>query len=137
MTEPWYSDGLRFECQRCGQCCSGAPGYVWIGTGEIAAMAVQLGITPAEFGKQYCRRVWLRISLLEKPGGDCVMLTPEGCGVYASRPMQCRTWPFWHDLVDTASHWEEVCEECPGANHGRLYTREETERISRNESEVD
>jgi uncharacterized protein len=96
-----------------------------------------LGMTPAAFGKQYCRRVWLRISLLEKPGGDCVMLTREGCSVYESRPMQCRTWPFWHDLVDTPGHWSEVREECPGAAHGRLYTREEIERISRNEAEVD
>ena len=28
--EPWYRDGLRFECTRCGACCTGAPGYVWV-----------------------------------------------------------------------------------------------------------
>lgn len=100
-------------------------------------MARQLGITPEEFSKQYCRRVWFRVSLLEKTSGDCVMLTPQGCGVYETRPMQCRTWPFWHDIIDTSAHWDGVCEECPGADQGRLYTREETERISRNEAEVD
>jgi len=100
-------------------------------------MAGQLGITAEEFGKKYCRRVWFRTSLLEKRGGDCVMLTPEGCGVYETRPMQCRTWPFWPDLIDTPAHWADVCEECPGAGQGRLYPPEEIERISRNEAEVD
>ena len=28
--EPWYRDGLRFACTRCGACCTGAPGYVWV-----------------------------------------------------------------------------------------------------------
>jgi len=27
---PMYKDGLRFECQRCGSCCRGEPGVVWM-----------------------------------------------------------------------------------------------------------
>ena len=65
------------------------------------------------------------------------MLTPQGCSVYETRPMQCRTWPFWHDNIDTPAPWQAVCAECPGAEKARLYTREEIERISRNEAEVD
>ena len=39
MSEPWYQDGLRFRCTRCGHCCTGTPGNVWINEEEIAAIA--------------------------------------------------------------------------------------------------
>ena len=29
--------GLRFECTQCGDCCTGAPGYVWVNKAEISA----------------------------------------------------------------------------------------------------
>ncbi|MFM7740581.1 MAG: YkgJ family cysteine cluster protein, partial [Planctomycetota bacterium] len=28
--EPWYKDGLRFQCSQCGDCCTGGAGYVWV-----------------------------------------------------------------------------------------------------------
>ena len=31
-------------CTQCGACCSGEPGYVWVNEGEIAAMAVEMGL---------------------------------------------------------------------------------------------
>ena len=34
--QPWYKDGLGFQCTQCGDCCTGAPGYVWINAAEIA-----------------------------------------------------------------------------------------------------
>ena len=34
---PWYAAGLRFFCTQCGDCCSGAPGFVWVNEEEIAA----------------------------------------------------------------------------------------------------
>ena len=39
MKGEWYHEGLRFECTQCGKCCSGAPGFVWVDDGEVAAMA--------------------------------------------------------------------------------------------------
>src|SRR5262249_1390597 len=39
MSEPWYQDGLRFECTRCGKCCSGFPGFVWVSEAELQAIA--------------------------------------------------------------------------------------------------
>src|SRR2546428_221024 len=43
MDDPWYQDGLRFRCTRCGNCCTGAPGFVWVNDEEIAAIADYLG----------------------------------------------------------------------------------------------
>lgn len=31
---PWFKDGQRFECQRCGRFCRGEPGVVWVNKEE-------------------------------------------------------------------------------------------------------
>src|SRR5438105_3224904 len=38
-SEPWYQDGLRFSCTRCGHCCTGEPGFVWVCAAARAALA--------------------------------------------------------------------------------------------------
>src|SRR5207248_8895996 len=35
---PWYQDGLAFTCTRCGKCCTGEPGFVWVTDDELAAI---------------------------------------------------------------------------------------------------
>ena len=68
---PWYADGLSFTCTGCGSCCRGE-GYVWMTAPEIEAVATFLGISTAEFGRRYLRRVGTWLSLTEKPNHDCV-----------------------------------------------------------------
>jgi len=125
-TTPWYRDGLAFECTRCGACCTGAPGYVWVDEAEIKALADYRGESVPEFMLQYVRRVGDDLSLIEKPGGDCIFWDKKaGCTVYPARPAQCQTWPFWPENVRTKRAWREVCEICPGSGHGRVYSVEE------------
>ena len=61
--EPWFKDGLRFKCTACGDCCTGAPGYVWVNQAEITAMAERLGMEVAAFEKKYVRQIGVRRSL--------------------------------------------------------------------------
>ncbi len=125
-SEPWYSDGLRFECTKCGACCTGAPGFVWVELEEIEAIAQYRGETVEAFGKQFLRQVGDRISLVEKPGGDCIFWDKaKGCTVYPARPTQCRTWPFWIENIETPDAWEGVCGICPGSGKGKLYSLDE------------
>ena len=127
---PWYRDGLRFRCTGCGNCCTGAPGYVWVTPAEIAAMAAALDMDEPQFGKRYVRRVGNRYSLVELPGGDCIFFDPgvRTCRLYGHRPRQCRTWPFWPSNLRSAETFNEVARSCPGAGRGRLYTPHEIER---------
>jgi Fe-S-cluster containining protein len=123
---PWYAAGLRFTCTQCGNCCTGAPGYVWTSRDEIDAIAAHLGMDAKRFAHLHVRRVGRRYSLLEKRNGDCEFLvrTPEGkrvCGIYAVRPVQCRTWPFWESNVGTPADWQSAGRNCPGMNHGQLH----------------
>ena len=127
-SQPWYREGLRFECQEgCAQCCGGEPGVVWVTPDEAEAIAKHLGITLEDFYKSHARRVGRRVSLIEMPNGDCVMLGKARCRVYPVRPAQCRTYPFWPWNLESPSDWAALTRECPGVNKGKLYAYEEIE----------
>jgi Fe-S-cluster containining protein len=117
--DPWYARGLRFHCQRCGGCCRGQEGYVWVTPDEIARIAEFRKETPEAFQREHVRWVEGRLSLLEKPGGDCEhFVKGAGCSVYSVRPPQCRTWPFWPVNVATPAAWKQTGTKCPGVGAG-------------------
>lgn len=122
---PWYRDGLKFQCTQCGDCCTGAPGHVWVNAAEIAALAALVGEPDvAAFEAKYVRKVGARKSLIEYGNGDCVFFDTQArkCGVYDARPRQCRTWPFWDSNLSSEEDWAHTCEVCPGSGKGKLYT---------------
>lgn len=124
--ESWYQEGLKFECTRCGACCTGAPGYVWVNQQEIADLAALRGEAVEAVTATYVRRVGVRHSLREQANGDCVFYDREqGCTVYATRPRQCRSWPFWDSNLKTPQAWVQTCQECPGAGKGTFYSVEQ------------
>ena len=127
--QPWYKDGLRFECTACGDCCTGAPGYVWVNKEEIAALAAAEELDVDEFERLYVRKIGIRKSLKEFPNGDCVFFDTETrkCQHYEARPRQCRTWPFWTSNVKSEKAWKETCDVCPGSGKGKLYQLSEIE----------
>ncbi|MFQ5589741.1 MAG: YkgJ family cysteine cluster protein [Phycisphaerae bacterium] len=131
--DKWYSCGLKFACTQCGNCCSGAPGYVWASKEEIRRISVFLGRTDGWLDKEHLRRVGLWYSLTEKPGGDCIFLAHANgraeCTIYAVRPLQCRTWPFWTQNLRSTRTWEEVSKICPGVNVGQHHDFVQIETI--------
>jgi Fe-S-cluster containining protein len=133
VTAPrWYASGLRFACRRCGACCTGAPGYVWLRGEEAAALAARLGLGLAEFLASHTRQSLGAVSLREEADGRCVLFEPgHGCRAYDARPRQCRTWPFWPGIVATPEAWEREAAGCPGMGAGELIAAEEIERRAR------
>ena len=129
MAEPWFEDGLRFRCTRCGNCCTGEPGFVWVSDEEIAAIAELRGEPEAEVRVLHTRAGQRGRTLRERPDGDCVFFDREaGCTIYSVRPRQCRTWPFWDSNVRTPEAWANTREICPGAGKGDLISAEEITR---------
>lgn len=111
----WYGDGLRFECTGCGWCCTGGHGYVWVVEQEIRDLAGALGLDLEAFGRRYLRRVGARYALLESPrDGACVFLAGSACSVYATRPRQCRSYPFWSEILATPETWRREAADCEG-----------------------
>jgi uncharacterized protein len=119
----WYQDGLRFQCTACGDCCTGAPGYVWVNQQEIDALAAALDYQDvAEFERLFVRSIGQRRSLRERRNYDCVLLDAQTrkCRAYAVRPRQCRTWPFWDSNVSSPEAWQRACDACPGCGQGTI-----------------
>ena len=122
----WYSDGLKFTCTQCGNCCTGAPGFVYVSEEEISNIAAFLRSPGGTLGPEYLRKVGRRYSLTEdRKSGDCCFLKHENgkriCAIYPVRPLQCRTWPFWDVNLESPRAWSEAAADCPGMNQGRHY----------------
>ena len=129
MTEPWYKDGLSFTCTRCGHCCTGEPGFVWVSDAEIAAIAAVRHESETEIIGLYTRETSGGRTLREKANGDCIFYDRRhGCTIYSVRPRQCRTWPFWESNVVTPEAWEQTKAVCPGSGRGELISAEEITR---------
>ncbi len=124
--EPWFKDGLRFQCTRCGHCCTGAPGYVWINDDELAAIADYRREPLHEVRAVYTRNALGDRTLREKANGECVFYDAAvGCTIYPVRPRQCRTWPFWESNLESPEAWRDTAEGCPGCGQGELISSDE------------
>ena len=94
---PWWNQGVRFECQQSGNCCTsrGQYGYVYLTRKDRKNLAEFFKMTTREFTKMYCARTDGYYHLVENGSPDCIYLSEKKCTVYEARPTQCRTWPFW------------------------------------------
>jgi len=119
---PYYQrTPLRFHCTGCGACCTGGVDhYVAVTAGEQNAIRAFLGLTVAWF-----RRRYLEHDADGTPGirlnadGRCPFLGADNrCHVYPVRPRQCRTYPWWPELVEHRRDWEREAKRCEGMNHG-------------------
>ena len=53
--DTWYHLGLRFQCTGCGDCCTGAPGYVWINNASQHFMGAPFGgVKQSGIGREEC-----------------------------------------------------------------------------------
>ncbi|MDC7221443.1 MAG: YkgJ family cysteine cluster protein [Spirochaetales bacterium] len=131
MSDPFYSKGLKFECQQCGYCCRNEPGYVFLSEEDLSALLKETGLDRDAFIKEYCKVADMgyekRISIKEKPNNDCIFWDNGGCSVYKARPFQCRSYPFWAMVVENEQVWEEEKAYCPGIGKGKVHRKEEIE----------
>ena len=120
--EPWYAKGLRFECQPdCGNCCvnHGDYNYVYLEDDDTRNMARHLGLKIAEFKKRYTEMEEEYVVLrMDRPA--CPFLDGTRCAVYAVRPAQCRSFPFWGSNLTSRSAWTRLRGFCPGVDRGEV-----------------
>ena len=133
----FFKDGLRFECQGDGKCClsRGKYGHVYLSFNDRRRLARHFSISLSEFTSKYAKKCD-GLYELKYADKDCPFLKNNQCEVYASRPWQCRTWPFWPENMDSTVWEREVATHCPGIGRGRLYAAEEIEEILSKKKDV-
>ena len=125
----FWENGIRFECQGSGKCCvsHGDYGHVYLTLKDRQKMADQLKMKTSAFTKQYCDKKYGVWKLKDIDGGACIFLEGRRCGIYQARPTQCRTWPFWPEVLDAKTWSTEVKGFCAGVDKGKVWTKEEIE----------
>lgn len=136
----WWRDGVQFSCTGSGKCCTshGEYGYVYLSLQDRKRFAKYFKIRTSDFTKKYCKKTAGIWHLKEDPKNpDCMFLKGKSCGVYEGRPTQCRTWPFWPEVMNAKTWAKEVKSFCPGVGRGPIISGKEIERqlIQQMESE--
>lgn len=113
-------DGFRFECvSGCSNCCE-QKGHVYVTEDDIERAAQFLGMTPPTFEAQYVYRTRNQIRLRKPPDSACFFLVDHRCTIHRVKPVQCRLFPFWPEMIEHPAQWEAAKSYCPGIGQGEL-----------------
>lgn len=123
----WWKDGLTFGCTGCGRCCQNE-GEVWFDTDEFYELCQNLKMPFTEALDKYSESViggWIKMKSKDESDTACVFLDTDGktCTVYESRPVQCKSYPYWPNLLVSRSTWDAEAV-LPENQPGKHWTRE-------------
>ena len=111
---------LRFQCQPgCTKCCD-KEGWVYVVDSDIARIAEYLHMTPEAFEKKHVYRTKYRARLRIPRRANCYFLKDGGCSIHQVKPLQCRTFPYWPELISDRVEWNRTGCWCPGIGQGPL-----------------
>ncbi len=111
---------MRFACQSgCIKCCD-VRGFVYLSEDDLRRAARFVGMTPEAFEARYAIRYPNLLRLRKPLDSQCHFLTATGCSIHPAKPTQCRTYPFWPELVENRAAWKEEAKSCPGIGKGEL-----------------
>jgi len=113
---------LRFKCTGCGKCCAGDEDhYIAMSKAEAVRIRKYLDITEAWFRRHYITHLTRNTLTARMHKGRCTFLNKEGkCRIYHLRPVQCRTYPYWPELLESAQAWNNEAKHCEGINSGTI-----------------
>lgn len=114
------SEPLRFQCTGCGRCCFGGEDhYVRASVSEAERIRHHLGVSSDWFRRRYVQRLDDGDLGIRMRDGRCIFLGDDlRCTLYALRPVQCRTYPFWPELVGSRRAWRAEARRCEGIDRG-------------------
>ncbi len=98
---------------------------------ELVRIANSLTVN-IEYLQQVCLDFDGHHWLIEVPeDSHCPFLIENRCSVHAVKPEQCRTYPFWNEIVATQETWRAEAPFCPGIGHGKSYTFQQIRELVR------
>lgn len=117
----YHEKPLRFECTGCGACCVGRPDdYVALRPGEAEQIAAFLGVDLDQLKQRHLVKLNERVlGVRLRDDGPCVFLDENRrCRIYPARPLQCRTYPYWRELLQSEEAWLDEQRRCEGIARG-------------------
>jgi uncharacterized protein len=124
------ADFMRFECQPgCTRCCE-RQGFVYLTEEDIGRLAAYLQMTSGEFERRYVYRTKNLRRLRVPRHAQCEFLAGGGCSVHAAKPTQCRSFPYWPELVESRQAWHKTGAWCPGIGRGELVNIEAARSVA-------
>ncbi|VAW98194.1 hypothetical protein MNBD_GAMMA23-24 [hydrothermal vent metagenome] len=136
----YHTTPIRFKCTQCSQCCYGGKyAYVRASAQEIEDITAYMNIDAEIFKNKYLiklvdhgygiRMKKNSLSGVIKSNGHCVLLNKQGkCSVYPVRPTQCKTYPFWPEILISKDKWNNEVMRCEGINQGDVVDTEHVEQ---------
>ena len=111
--------GLPFSCTQCGRCCKGRTN-VFVNEAEVEKISSHLNIEKDDFIYDYTETkespdglvVSLKTISKSASSKQCIFLDNGKCTVYDVRPTQCRTYPFWPQILLGRAEWEAEAARC-------------------------
>ena len=113
-------DGLRFTCQPgCTNCCD-QQGFVYLTESDLKRAAKFVKMTAQAFEEKYIYRTVNHRRFRKPPDKQCPFLEKGRCSIHPAKPTQCRTFPFWPEIVERKATWNRTARYCPGIGKGPL-----------------
>ena len=122
----YLKEPLRFECTRCGACCtSSGDYYVYLSHSEIEKIGDFLAVSRAWFKRRYLQNLpengWVLVVNTDK---TCVFLDKDKrCRIYPVRPGQCLSYPYWPEVVLRKKDWMSESRRCEGIGRGGIVSK--------------
>ncbi len=124
---------LRFECNRCGLCCSDTnqkTRRILLLKSEAEKIAAQTSQPITGFCGEVDGKFPYVYEMKKPSEGRCVFLKNNQCTIYPLRPLICMFYPFelkFND--DKESYAFEFTVECPGIGEGKLLDEADFQRL--------
>ena len=121
---------MRFQCQKgCIRCCD-QEGFVYLSEDDIERAAGFVGMEQKQFEGEYVVRTAHQRRFRKPADRQCPFLDATGCSIHPAKPTQCRTFPFWPEVIESARSWKKTAKFCPGIGKGDLIQIEVAREIA-------
>jgi len=95
-------------------------GEVFLTEEDLIRIAAYLSTDLAEFEQKYVHRTARSLRLRKPSDRQCLFHQDQRCSIHPVKPVQCRVFPFWPEIIETEGSWDETALRCPGMNKGPL-----------------
>ena len=95
-------------------------GFVYLTETDLQKAAKFVGMGAKAFEKKYIYRTRRQMRFRKPPKKQCPFLGETGCEIHPAKPTQCRTFPFWPEMVEKRVAWNRTARYCPGIGKGPL-----------------